>query len=75
MRRVVENAEGDAIRFIVEHLFLPVLDAGKSAAVHESAYVGNGLAGGGITDFNERDGNEAWLAQATNRLGNEPLAV
>lgn len=75
LRRVIEDAEGDAIRFIVEHLLLPVLDARKSAAVHEGAYVGNRLAGGGITDLNERDGDEAWLTQATDRFCDEPLAV
>ena len=73
--RVIEDAESDAIRFIVEHLLLPVFDARKSAAVHEGAYVGNRLAGGRITDLNERDGDEAWLTQATDRFCDEPLAV
>jgi hypothetical protein len=56
-------------------LFLPVLDARKSAVVHEGAYVGNRLAGGRITNLDERDGDEAWLTQATDRFCDEPLAV
>jgi hypothetical protein len=55
----VEDAEGDGIRFIVEYLFLPVLDAGKRAIVHESAYVRDRLTRGGIPNLDERDGNEA----------------
>jgi len=73
--RIIEDAEGDAIRLIVEHLFLPVLDAGKGAIIHESAYVKDRLARCWITNLDEGDGNEAWLAQAANGLCDKPLAI
>jgi len=73
--RLLEDAESDAIRFITEHLFLPVLDAGKGAIIHESAYVKDRLARCWITNLDEGDGNEAWLTQAANRFCDKPFAV